>query len=77
MTIEDADKFIKDHERDIKTLAADGHPLGRAITILYDLHVQEPYNLNASNVLALAIEEYRDKLGKSIRKGHRSLTRLN
>lgn len=65
MTIEEADEFFKEHEEDIEDLTADGHPLGRAIAVLYELHVQEPDNQNAANVLALAIEEYRDKLRAS------------
>jgi hypothetical protein len=63
MTIEDAHEFMKEHEHDIENLATDGHPLGRAIAVLYDLHMQDPDNTNAANVLALAIEEYRDKMG--------------
>jgi len=77
MTIEDAHKFIKEHEHDIETLATDGHPLGRAITVLYDLHIKDPHNMNAANVLALAVEEYRDRLGTSSKKKPKNRKHLN
>ena len=77
MTIEDANKFIKEHEHDIETLATDGHPLGRAIAVLYDLHTQDPNNLNAAKVLALAVEEYQSGLNASRKKKSKDLTHLN
>ncbi len=77
MTIEEADKYIREHAQDLENLAADGHPLGRAIAVLYELYRNEPSNMNAGRVLTLAVEEYRDKLIKQGRSRSIRLRRLN
>ncbi len=65
--IGNAVKYVEEHRYLIEDLAANGHPLGRAIIKLHELHVNEPKNVTASNVLIMAVEQFkRDRFRKRI-----------